>query len=381
MKTIQAMWKQKCASTLLVIFKIIFPCCLLFLLVWTLNDGRRQLVASPGRETNTLDPSDGQDSAVCTGDLLDQRHHRYEKETDGNYRFTSDQTGPCRLLRYTTDRTVPCLDLIRYQKQLAGDLSNRNNGSLHFLFMGDSRVRQQFYNFVAVSSIKYFLNYDQIRKPIQNSPSFHDEMEITSNILKLRLSYKWRPLIDDNVTDTIRRWATFDPIERPHLLFLSIVVHHMLGTNGADHRLYEENFKKFAPELGRLAKFSQVIWFNQYPVEELPEKIHDHNTYIHSEKINIGKMATTCTFLPFSSRNENSSIRIWDSSDPLAEEYIRSCAALKRDEIVHVDSRPYLFKDAAFADCNDFIHTGYSALSQATNLLYNDICNNVMDYH
>lgn len=70
-------------------------------------------------------------------------------------------------------------------------------------------------------AIQLIPDYDQIRKPIQNSPSFHDEMEITSNILKLRLSYKWRPLIDDNVTETIRRWATFDPIERPHLLFLS----------------------------------------------------------------------------------------------------------------------------------------------------------------
>ncbi|XP_057381559.1 N-acetylneuraminate 9-O-acetyltransferase-like [Daphnia carinata] len=237
--------------------------------------------------------------------------------------------------------------------------------------MGDSRVRQQFYNFVVLIP-----DYDQIRQPIQNSRSFHDEMEITSNILKLRLSFKWRPLIDDNVTDTVRRWASSDSSERPHLLFLSIVVHHMLGTNGADHRLYEENFKKFAPELGRLANVSQVIWFNQYPVEELPEKIHDHNTYIHSEKIDNYNKAIRRLL-----ESESSRIRIWDSSDPLAEEYIRSCAVLKRDEIVQVDRRSYLFKDAAFADCNDFIHTGYSALSQATNLLYNDICNDVMELH
>ncbi|KAI9559361.1 hypothetical protein GHT06_016150 [Daphnia sinensis] len=378
MKTDDAMWSQKFASTLLILFKIIFACCLHYLLVWTVDDGRRKFLASSGeksRNTNRLD------AAICTGDLLDQRHYHFEKEKDGDFRFTSDQSGPCRLVPYTTERIVSCFDSLHYAKWTAGNVNQHSDRSLYFLFMGDSRVRQQFYyNFVAVSKMKLHFkklnlipDYDHIRQPIQNSRSFHDEMDITSNILKLRLSFKWRPLLDDNVTDTIRRWATSDQMERPHLLFLSIVVHHMLGTNGADHRLYEENLKKFAPELDRLANVSQVIWLNQYPVEELPEKIHDHNTYIHSEKIDSYNRAIRRL-------NENSSIRIWDSSDRLAEEYIRSCAVLKRDEIVHVDRRPYLFKDAAFADCNDFIHTGYSALSQATNLLYNDICNDVMDF-
>jgi hypothetical protein len=73
-------------------------------------------------------------------------------------------------------------------------------------------------------------------------------------------------------------------------------------------------------------------------------------------------------------RNQNSQIRIWDSSNPLAEEYVRGCATIKRDEKFTVDGRPYLFKDIAYADCNDYIHTGFLALSQATQLLFNNIC-------
>lgn len=376
MKAVNAMCNQQLASRLLVVFKTIFPC-LLFLLIWTLNDGRRQPAPGRGEKSRNIERPSNQrpntnrlEEAVCTGDLLDERHHHYEKETDGTYRFTSDRSGPCRLLRYTTDRIVSCFDSLHYAKRWAGNLSKRSNSSLHFMFIGNSRIRQQFYNFVALIP-----DYDQIRKPIQNSPSFHDEMEITSNILKLRLSYKWRHLIDDSVTDTVHRWATSDPTERPHLLFLSIVVHHMLGSNGADHRLYEGKLKKFAPELGRLANVSQVIWLNQYPVVELPEKIYDHNTYIYSEKIDNYNTAIRRVL-----ENENSGIRIWDSSGPLAEEYIRSCAVLKRDEIVLDYGRPYLFKEGAYADFNDYIHTGYSALSQATNLLYNDICNNAMKF-
>ncbi|XP_057369406.1 uncharacterized protein LOC130690407 [Daphnia carinata] len=358
--------------------QIILPCCLLFLLVWTLKDESYwKWIALPGekalnvkRPSNLRPRANRLDSAVCTGDLLDQRHHHFEKETDGSYRFTSDQSEPCRLVWYTTERIVSCFDSLRYAKWPDGSLSERSNNSLHFLFMGDSRIRQQFYNFAALIP-----DYDQIRQPIQLSSGSHDNIEITSNILNLRLSFKWRHLLDDNVIDTVRRLATSDSSERPHLLFFSIVVHHMLGIHGADHRLYEEQFKKLAPELGRLANVSQVILFNQYPVEELQEKNYDINTYIHSGKIDNYNKAIRRLL-----ENESSRIRIWDSSDPLAEEYVRSCVVLERDEVFYAGHRPYLSKDTAFADCNDFIHTGYSALSEATNLLYNDICNNVMDW-
>jgi hypothetical protein len=62
-------------------------------------------------------------------------------------------------------------------------------------------------------------------------------------------------------------------------------------------------------------------------------------------------------------------IRIWDSGNPLVEEYIRSCFILERDE-PH-SSRTY---DSFYFNCNDFIHTGYSALSQATQIIFNYIC-------
>lgn len=208
------------------------------------------------------------------------------------------------------------------------------------------------------------------------SSSFHGDIEIRSSILRLRLSFKWRPLIDDSIVETIRRWLTSDdPSERPHLVFLGMVAHHMLGDNGANYQLYEEKFAKFAPELAQLANVTRLIWLNQYPVVDSYHHNHDSNKNIYSEKLHNYNKAIRRML-----KNESNGIRIWDSSNPLGEEYIRSCAVLKRDEIVHVDSRPYLFKDSAFADCNDFIHTGYSALSEATNLLYNDICNNVMEF-
>ncbi len=82
-------------------------------------------------------------------------------------------------------------------------------------------------------------------------------------------------------------------------------------------------------------------------------------------------------------RNRNyESIRIWDSSNPLAEEYVRSCQMnaereypnpffIKNGKDPFINCKPYI-------NCLDYIHTGYVALSQATQLFYNDICNSKM---
>jgi hypothetical protein len=66
---------------------------------------------------------------------------------------------------------------------------------------------------------------------------------------------------------------------------------------------------------------------------------------------------------------DHKSVRIWDSSNPLAEEYVRVCAFSQRVQYAYRDSSD------SFYNCKDFSHTGYSALSQATQLLFNDICN------
>lgn len=54
------------------------------------------------------------------------------------------KTGPCRLLRYTVERAVACLDAIRE--------GSPHQNFLHLVFIGDSRIRQQFFNFLVVST-------------------------------------------------------------------------------------------------------------------------------------------------------------------------------------------------------------------------------------
>lgn len=61
--------------------------------------------------------------------------------------------------------------------------------------------------------------------------------------------------------------------------------HYMLMRNGNDYHLFRRRLKEFGPTLGQLAKFSQVIWLNQYPIVEFYGSTLGHNTDIHSAKV------------------------------------------------------------------------------------------------
>ena len=105
-----------------------------------------------GRKSTTIFKAEGlpteSEGPVCMGNLLDQRESRYAKETRGSYdtnRLLS-KTGSCRLLHYTTDKIVSCLDTLHFKEDpsRANHSSDSPDSKVHFVFMGDSRIRQQF---------------------------------------------------------------------------------------------------------------------------------------------------------------------------------------------------------------------------------------------
>jgi len=76
-------------------------------------------------------------------DWLDKVNFDYN---NSNYGWTmiSTKSRECRLHPYTTDNVVTCIDSIHSVRQSSSD------SLLHFVFVGDSRARQQFYNFIKV---------------------------------------------------------------------------------------------------------------------------------------------------------------------------------------------------------------------------------------
>lgn len=59
----------------------------------------------------------------------------------------------------------------------------------------------------------------------------------------------------------------------------------MLPGNGGNYQVYKKKILEFRPTLQRLARYSQMIWLNQYPTLEFYGNISESNTQIHSKKI------------------------------------------------------------------------------------------------
>jgi hypothetical protein len=68
-------------------------------------------------------------------------------------------------------------------------------------------------------------NYDWVTVPSPIPPKYHGEIEMTSSILRLRVSFKWQPLVNDKLINTLRQigeTAASDPKKRPQFILLSI---------------------------------------------------------------------------------------------------------------------------------------------------------------
>jgi hypothetical protein len=67
-------------------------------------------------------------------------------------------------------------------------------------------------------------DYDRKTHPHPMPFYIHEDMGFTSTMLGLRVSFKWRPLIEKNVTDTIQQWLESPPSKRPNWILLSITM-------------------------------------------------------------------------------------------------------------------------------------------------------------
>lgn len=101
--------------------------------------------------------------SLCDGKFLNRKNYPDIKRNRKISRSNplDSRKGMCRLIQFNMDHVVTCLDHLYYQSQFfRGFTENETYGTfpsaeLTFLFVGDSRVRQQFYNFLKV---KYLQN-------------------------------------------------------------------------------------------------------------------------------------------------------------------------------------------------------------------------------
>ncbi len=101
---------------------------------------------------------------ICKNNLLQLHHYQYEQWARGSNRNfqhifpKTKNTNSCLLLPYSSENAVSCFDGLRQQKISRTKTfmldSTFKTGELQVLFMGDSRTRQHFFNFLKVSGTR-----------------------------------------------------------------------------------------------------------------------------------------------------------------------------------------------------------------------------------
>ena len=69
-------------------------------------------------------------------------------------------------------------------------------------------------------------DYDRVTQPVEipkNTITFHHgDVNVESKILRLKVLFKWQPLINETFMETIRQWVVGDQFGKPDFVILSI---------------------------------------------------------------------------------------------------------------------------------------------------------------
>ncbi|EFX71107.1 hypothetical protein DAPPUDRAFT_112081 [Daphnia pulex] len=252
-----------------------------------------------------------------------------------NYPQTS-----CQVKWYGKRDTAECLDAISGRTGDGNAASSRK--FLHFVFLGDSRIRQHFYNF-----LKLIADYDLEFGMLLEDYRLHQNLNVTSQILNLCVSFYWEPLLENSVS-----------------------IHHIrLEDQGNGYEPYRQKLTELEPILRRITRRSTVIWLNQYSVIDDPFTafvIHEHISNIVSIRVSIHQYNLLAENIL-----RHSGVIVWNTGSLLTDEYIRGCYIQIRDDIEYQPTKGYF-------TCSDLLHPGFVVTSQAIQLIFNEICNGLM---
>ena len=97
-------------------------------------------------------------------------------------------------------------------------VGNRPNRSqqLRIVFMGDSRIRQQFYSFVQMFTDNDF----QWTGASNERMKIQSDMDARSELMNIRISFLWRNVINEAVFEDFENWLSSNSNDQPTFLII-----------------------------------------------------------------------------------------------------------------------------------------------------------------
>ncbi|KPM02345.1 CAS1 domain-containing protein [Sarcoptes scabiei] len=175
-------------------------------------------------------------------------------------------------------------------------------GQNHIVFMGESRVRQLYYQLIK----SICLNSHQITDSFQE-----EDLEYVEKEINLLVRFLWRPKIDQSVVDEFVRWANQKDSRRPSIVMIGSAAYNseFNKRNSTILESFKRNLTRLLPYLEALNHTTSVLWMLQEPIftSDLKNNI---DSAIMNEQIDLyNRIATEA----LSSTNVNT-VHIWSSA-------------------------------------------------------------------
>ncbi|KAL4216929.1 N-acetylneuraminate 9-O-acetyltransferase [Mactra antiquata] len=211
-------------------------------------------------------------------------------------------------------------------------------GHNHITFVGDSRIRQLYFEYVSLLSNEPVAKYKA-----HEDIKFHDEH------INARVDFIWMPFVNTDMYKMYKSWMLNGPRDRPNLIVTGSATWSIKKFNASKDALknFEANLTYIVPYFEKMKESTNIIWTLQDPV--LEKRLDSNRSMITNEQIDhYNKVA-----LEVFSRT-GSSANIWSSSRLVAQ-------GLKKELI-------------------DGIHLSPTPLQLDAQMLMNMYCNHQMNH-
>lgn len=224
-------------------------------------------------------------------------------------------------------------------------------GHNHIVFMGDSRIRQLYHEF-----IDSLPPNGEPRNADDESIPIHHDMQYQEKSYSLLVKFIWMPVVNGSMVKQFKIWNSYPEILRPNIVITGSATHSIKQTNASLLALehYRRNLTVILPYLDNLNQTTKILWMLQDPVE--PKLLAPVRKMITNEQIDAYNKAA----MEVIRYSRAKSVQIWSSARLVVQGYQDAISDPKHRDGLHINSHALKFSIQILLNlyCND--HMNYN---------------------
>ncbi|XP_048756375.2 N-acetylneuraminate 9-O-acetyltransferase-like isoform X1 [Ostrea edulis] len=184
--------------------------------------------------------------------------------SDGRFPgYNTWQPYGCMMHKYTKVHARRCMHYIYYWGE-----------QNHITFLGDSRIRQLYFEFVNLLSLQR----------VEEHKAHHD-LHFEDKKIRVTADFLWHPMVNSSMYDVYKNWLMAEKSSMPNLLITGSGTWSIKQFNASDEAVknFEYNLTMILPYIVKLRDSTQIIWMLQDPVDEF--KLYPNRSMITNQQV------------------------------------------------------------------------------------------------